>query len=176
MIYVNPRFLHYNHPSTSCKFSGPCKLGHIGKKWWLQFQIANLWGENEIVRVNLLRFYDDNIIKYIYKTLYQVKLLNHALCPIWNLFEAVDLIGYATEEIETRDANVYLQWKAHIDNVTQIALIDHREMLITSSLDCTCRAWTFDGEFIGTFGQEDRWDLVDAATWKHPFTPDDVLG
>ena len=42
--------------------------------------------------------------------------------------------------------------------------------------DCTCRAWTFDGEYIGTFGQEERWDLLDDSTWKHPFTPDDVLG
>ena len=51
------------------------------------------------------------------------------------LLKAIDLIGYATEEIETREANVYLKWKAQIDNGTQLALIDHREILITSSLD-----------------------------------------
>jgi len=88
---------------------------------------------------------------------------------------AIHASDYAIDEVETREANIYLSWRGHIDTVTQIALIDHREIVITSSTDCTCRAWTFDGEYVGTFGQNQRWDLTDDATWKHPFTPDDVL-
>jgi len=88
---------------------------------------------------------------------------------------ALDMVDYAIDELETREANIYLSWRGHIDTITEIALIDHREILITSSLDCTCRAWTFDGEYVGTFGQNERWDLTESDTWKHPFTPDDVL-
>jgi len=59
--------------------------------------------------------------------------------------------------------------------VTSIALIEHRDILVTASADFTSRAWTYDGKYIGTFGQEKNWDLTDDQSWLHPFIPDDVL-
>ena len=49
------------------------------------------------------------------------------------------MIDYAIDELETKEANIYLSWRAHVDTVSEIALIDHREILITCSLDCTTR-------------------------------------
>ena len=46
---------------------------------------------------------------------------------------------------------------------------------MTSSLDCTARVWTHEGQYVGTFGQAENWDLSDDLTWSHPFIPDDVL-
>ena len=50
-----------------------------------------------------------------------------------------DMIDYAIDELETKEANIYLSWRAHVDTVSEISLIDHREILITCSLDCTTR-------------------------------------
>ena len=66
-------------------------------------------------------------------------------------------------------------WRGHTETVTSIALIDHKELIVTSSLDCTARVWTHEGQYVGTFGQTDNWDLSDDLTWSHPFIPDDVL-
>ena len=46
---------------------------------------------------------------------------------------------------------------------------------MSSSLDCTARVWTHEGQYVGTFGQTENWDLSDDLTWSHPFIPDDVL-
>ena len=66
-------------------------------------------------------------------------------------------------------------WRRHTETVTSIALIDHKELIVTSSLDCTARVWTHEGQYVGTFGQAENWDLSDDLTWSHPFIPDDVL-
>ena len=72
-------------------------------------------------------------------------------------------------------APISATWRGHVDCVTLTAPVDNREILLTSSLDATCRAWTFDGEYVGTFGQKEKWDLMEETSWGHPYTPDDVL-
>ena len=52
------------------------------------------------------------------------------------------------------DASVFMcvvmnRWRAHVDNVTCLTLVEEQKILITSSLDCTVRVWTFDGDYVG---------------------------
>ncbi|XP_022524525.2 WD repeat-containing protein on Y chromosome isoform X1 [Astyanax mexicanus] len=66
-------------------------------------------------------------------------------------------------------------WRAHISSITGLHLIESEQVLLTSSTDCTVRLWSITGEFIGTFGQRERWSLHTASSWKHPAVPYEVL-
>lgn len=47
--------------------------------------------------------------------------------------------------------------------------------MISTSSDCTIRVWKPDGKYIGTFGQDEIWNLYDPKTFKHPLVPYDIL-
>ena len=66
-------------------------------------------------------------------------------------------------------------WRAHVQTITGIEFIESSKVVISSALDCTIRIWSIHGEYIGTFGQEDIWNLYDPKTYKHPLVPFDVL-
>ncbi|XP_032235242.2 WD repeat-containing protein on Y chromosome isoform X2 [Nematostella vectensis] len=66
-------------------------------------------------------------------------------------------------------------WRCHIQSITGIELIEAYDVILTSSIDCTVRAWTWQGHFIGTFGQPKMWDITEPATYQHPMAPYDVL-
>ncbi|XP_033866082.3 WD repeat-containing protein 64-like [Acipenser ruthenus] len=66
-------------------------------------------------------------------------------------------------------------WRAHIDTVTSLEIIDEDTVLLSSSTDCTVRLWSTDGEFIGTFGQPESWNVHTPASWKHPMIPYEIL-
>ena len=66
-------------------------------------------------------------------------------------------------------------WRAHCKNITSIEYIDTAKVVISSSIDCTIRLWSADGKYIGTFGQDEIWNLYDEKTFKHPLVPYDVL-
>ncbi|KAK1786459.1 hypothetical protein P4O66_018145 [Electrophorus voltai] len=56
-----------------------------------------------------------------------------------------------------------------------LQLIESHQVLVTCSTDCTVRLWSINGEFIGTFGQPERWILHIASSWRHPAVPYEVL-
>lgn len=66
-------------------------------------------------------------------------------------------------------------WRAHIQNVSSIEYIETAKIIISCSSDCTIRVWTPDGKYIGTFGQDEIWNLYDPKTFKYPLVPYDVL-
>ena len=66
-------------------------------------------------------------------------------------------------------------WRGHVQMVTSLAYIDSSDILISSSSDCTIRVWTPDAKYIGTFGQDEMWNLYDMKTYKHPLVPYDIL-
>ncbi|XP_028817157.1 WD repeat-containing protein on Y chromosome isoform X4 [Denticeps clupeoides] len=66
-------------------------------------------------------------------------------------------------------------WRAHIKSITGLQIVDSDQVLLTSSTDCTVRLWSRNGEFIGTFGQLDRWSVHTPSSWKHPGVPYEVL-
>ena len=66
-------------------------------------------------------------------------------------------------------------WRAHIEAVTSIEYVEASKVLISCSSDCTIRVWTPDGKFIGTFGQNEVWNLYDPYAYQNPLAPYDVL-
>jgi WD40 repeat protein len=47
---------------------------------------------------------------------------------------------------------VQTMWRGHVESVTSTAIVEEHKMVVTSSLDCTVRMWTFDGEYVGKPG------------------------
>ncbi|XP_029458508.1 WD repeat-containing protein 64-like isoform X2 [Rhinatrema bivittatum] len=66
-------------------------------------------------------------------------------------------------------------WRAHINIVTSLELVEEDNVLLSSSTDCTVRLWSMIGEFIGTFGQREPWEIFTPASWKHPMVPFEIL-
>lgn len=66
-------------------------------------------------------------------------------------------------------------WRGHCQTITGIEYIDTSKVLVSSSIDCTIRMWSPDGKYIGTFGQDEIWNLYDEKTFRHPLVPYDVL-
>ena len=44
---------------------------------------------------------------------------------------------------------VVSKWRGHVENITCMALAEDHQLLMTSSLDCTVRLWTFSGHYVG---------------------------
>ncbi|XP_037402683.1 WD repeat-containing protein on Y chromosome [Pygocentrus nattereri] len=76
---------------------------------------------------------------------------------------------------EQKPPNTVNFWRAHIGSITGLQIIENDRVLLTSSTDCTVRLWSIHGEFIGTFGQPERWSLHTESSWKHPAVPYEVL-
>jgi WD40 repeat protein len=62
-------------------------------------------------------------------------------------------------------------WRCHDSTITACQYISnndysyHSELICTSSTDFCCRLWTIDGVYIGTFGQEIKWNLKNPKTF-----------
>lgn len=67
-------------------------------------------------------------------------------------------------------------WRAHTGSINSMEVNNNSKLLITTSTDCCARLWTWQGCFIGTFGQPIEWDIAhaisEASTQMGPF---DVL-
>ncbi|XP_056681108.1 WD repeat-containing protein 49-like [Monodelphis domestica] len=86
-----------------------------------------------------------------------------------------DIKDYALKGPEQEPPKSVKFWRAHINAVTFLELIEEEKALLSSSIDCTVRLWSMDGEYIGTFGQSELWDVYTAASWKHPMVPSEIL-
>ncbi len=62
-------------------------------------------------------------------------------------------------------------WRCHDSTITSCQYISNydysfdSELISTSSIDFCCRLWTIDGIYIGTFGQEFKWNLKNPKTF-----------
>ncbi|XP_053176161.1 WD repeat-containing protein on Y chromosome [Scomber japonicus] len=96
---------------------------------------------------------------------------------------AADRIGYIyIYDMETFDLNAERKpprakkfWRAHTSRVTGLQIVDSDLVVLTSSMDFTVRLWSAHGEFIGTFGQSERWSVHISSSWMHPAIPYEVL-
>ncbi|XP_029922283.1 WD repeat-containing protein on Y chromosome [Myripristis murdjan] len=66
-------------------------------------------------------------------------------------------------------------WRAHTSRITGLQIVDNDQVVLTSSTDCTVRLWSAHGEFIGTFGQSEPWNVYISSSWKHPAVPYEIL-
>uniref|UniRef100_A0A8C7E726 Uncharacterized protein n=1 Tax=Naja naja TaxID=35670 RepID=A0A8C7E726_NAJNA len=57
----------------------------------------------------------------------------------------------------------------------RLEVIDEDNILLSCSIDCTIRLWSLNGEYIGTFGQEEPWEIFNTSSWKHPMVPYEIL-
>ncbi|XP_065419759.1 WD repeat-containing protein on Y chromosome-like isoform X4 [Chrysemys picta bellii] len=64
-------------------------------------------------------------------------------------------------------------WRAHNSTVVSVEhfMFGSDSFILSSSSDRSARLWTPDGKFVGTFGQEKRWDLKNPSTFAHPKDP-----
>ncbi|XP_076833418.1 cilia- and flagella-associated protein 337 [Brachyhypopomus gauderio] len=114
---------------------------------------------------------------------FQQEITELAVTQDDGLLFAADHIGYVyvydikecglTLEKKTPETTNF--WRAHISSVSGLQLIENEQALVTCSTDCTVRLWTTSGEFIGTFGQEERWSLHIVSSWRHPAVPYEIL-
>ncbi|KAJ3213522.1 WD40 repeat domain 95 [Dinochytrium kinnereticum] len=64
-------------------------------------------------------------------------------------------------------------FRAHTKCVVSIEFMDG-EFLLTASTDGTARIFTAQGDFVGTLGQDNLWDLSIPESYCHPLRPPDV--
>lgn len=61
-----------------------------------------------------------------------------------------------------------LSWKAHRGAVVSVDVLEAEERLfiLTGSFDGSTGLWTRDGDHVGSFGQEVRWNISEPATYQ----------
>ncbi|KAI8804253.1 WD40-repeat-containing domain protein, partial [Cladochytrium replicatum] len=65
-------------------------------------------------------------------------------------------------------------FRAHVATIMSVDIVEGYDMVISASTDGTARMFTFKGEYVGTFGQDEPWDIGDPSTFEHPLKPLDV--
>lgn len=83
--------------------------------------------------------------------------------------------GYALSKTEDEPPELVNTWRGHVDSIVAIELVEKHKVIMSASMDCTVRLWNYEGNYIGTFGQPEQWDLYNPATFFHPMVPYDVL-
>jgi hypothetical protein len=53
--------------------------------------------------------------------------------------------------------HLFIAYRAHLRPITSIFYANDREIVITSSIDCTIRLFTLTGRYIGFMGQSIPW-------------------
>ena len=59
--------------------------------------------------------------------------------------------------------------RAHLQPIVSIDFIQKHRLLITASIDCSLRLWRNNGQYVGTFGQRNSWNLDAEADGEIPF-------
>uniref|UniRef100_A0A8C6QMX5 WD40 repeat domain 95 n=1 Tax=Nannospalax galili TaxID=1026970 RepID=A0A8C6QMX5_NANGA len=86
-----------------------------------------------------------------------------------------DIQEYGLQGPELQAPKTVTFWRAHTSMVTSLELIEEENIVLSSSLDCTVRLWSKDGAYIGTFGQNNPWDIFTPASWSHLGVPFEIL-
>ncbi|XP_062830768.1 WD repeat-containing protein on Y chromosome isoform X1 [Anolis carolinensis] len=86
-----------------------------------------------------------------------------------------DIQDYALENPKETVPKYVNHWRAHVNLVLSLEVIDEDNILLSSSIDRTIRLWSLNGEYIGTFGQAEPWEIFTPASWKHPRVPYEIL-
>ncbi|XP_048365057.1 WD repeat-containing protein 64-like isoform X1 [Sphaerodactylus townsendi] len=79
---------------------------------------------------------------------------------IWNIAE------YAAHGLEDKPPPLLQTWRAHDRSITSVALVSDYPLLLTSSLDCSVKLWSLEGEYVGMFGQKEPWNIEEKSSWK----------
>lgn len=55
-------------------------------------------------------------------------------------------------------------WRAHVQPITCLTVVERHCVILSGSADCSVRIWTMDGQYIETFGQGHSWVLASEPT------------
>jgi len=68
-----------------------------------------------------------------------------------------------TDESAKENMSLIQSWKAHLDSINSLQVIDNCDfkLVISASSDCCVSLWDLHGRKVGDFGQEKPWKLVD---------------
>ncbi|XP_061484436.1 WD repeat-containing protein on Y chromosome-like isoform X2 [Rhineura floridana] len=86
-----------------------------------------------------------------------------------------DIKDYALQDPEQEAPKYVNHWRAHLNLVLSLEVIDEENVLLSCSIDRTVRLWSLEGEYIGTFGQAECWEIFTPSSWKHPMVPYEIL-
>ncbi|XP_072849857.2 cilia- and flagella-associated protein 337 [Pogona vitticeps] len=86
-----------------------------------------------------------------------------------------DIQEYAVQDPETEAPKYVNHWRAHLKQIVSLEVIDEDNVLLSCSVDRTVRLWSLQGEYIGTFGQAEPWEIFTPSSWKHPRVPYEIL-
>jgi hypothetical protein len=67
-----------------------------------------------------------------------------------------------------------IAYRAHLRPITSITYANDREIVITSSVDCTIRLFTLTGRYIGFMGQSILWGPLNSNMILPKQIPDDI--
>ncbi|XP_069487207.1 cilia- and flagella-associated protein 337-like isoform X2 [Ambystoma mexicanum] len=79
---------------------------------------------------------------------------------IWHILE------YALQGAEVQPPVLLESWRAHVCSITSVCPVNEDQLLLTSSMDCTVRLWSLKGEHIGTFGENEPWNIKEKGSWR----------
>lgn len=87
---------------------------------------------------------------------------------------------YSQSDLEFYPPMCQKAWRAHDGIITSIKCVNSRnpdinEFILTASSDWCCRLWTIDGSYIGCFGQERKWNLMDSKSFHYAVSADPAL-
>lgn len=86
-----------------------------------------------------------------------------------------DIKSYCLREPEKTHPPKLHTWRAHTERVTSTEAVNTRQLLVTTSVDCCARLWSWSGAFIGTFGQPTLWNMANVISASRQMGPFDVL-
>ncbi|KAJ1549937.1 WD40 repeat domain 95, partial [Nowakowskiella sp. JEL0078] len=91
------------------------------------------------------------------------------------------IIDMCINDTSKDDISIIISWRCHVKTIVSVEIVESHDMVVTSSIDCAVRLFTLvsistqmKGEFVGTFGQDDFWDINQPETFQHPSIPFDV--
>lgn len=97
-------------------------------------------------------------------------------CKLWGIDDfCMDL------EKRRERPRLVASWRAHIQAVSTVTLVEESRVVVTGSVDCSVRVWTMSSEYVGTFGDKNKWVLASEPTGSSIALgvarkkPDDVL-
>ncbi|XP_070605983.1 cilia- and flagella-associated protein 337-like isoform X2 [Erythrolamprus reginae] len=86
-----------------------------------------------------------------------------------------DIQNYALQDAKEETPKYVNHWRAHLGLILTLEIIDEDNILLSCSIDCTIRLWSLNGEYVGTYGQEEPWEIFNTSSWKHPMVPYEIL-
>lgn len=93
---------------------------------------------------------------------------------VWDIYDLASAMAFEIDFVTPRCQKA---WRAHDSIITSIKYAKSKigDLAITASVDWCCRLWTLNGSYIGSFGQEGKWNLDRTSTFHYAVSEDPLL-